>query len=171
VAERLHGLGLGTLLFDLLDRVEAADRSTVFDIPLLGERLADVVAWLAQRSPAARIGLFGASTGAGAALWAAGGGADVGAVVSRGGRPDLAGARLESVTAPTLLVVGGADTTVLALNRRAQAQMTGACRLEVVPGAGHLFEEPGTLEAVADLAGRWFLAHLVEPRSGSPEHP
>lgn len=170
VAAQLRSAGLGTLLFDLLTADEENDRRRVFDIPLLGSRLAEVGRWLLARPEAAscRLGYFGASTGAGAALWAAAEpGSPVAAVVSRGGRPDLAGDRLPWVKAPTLLVVGGADTTVLELNRRAQARMPGETRLVVVPGATHLFEEPGTLEQVARLAAAWFRAHLLEEDGAS----
>ena len=159
VAGALQQGGLATLLFDLLTPAEDADRAHVFDIPLLGRRLAAATAWL-RGAPAAAAGLpvgyFGASTGAGAALWAAAGDPSVAAVVGRGGRPDLAGPRLGMVTAPTLLIVGGRDPVVLELNREAQAALRGECRLEVVPGATHLFEEPGTLEQVSRLAGDWF---------------
>ncbi|MFO1295000.1 MAG: dienelactone hydrolase family protein [Rubrivivax sp.] len=164
VAGVLHDHGLATLLFDLLDDAEAADRRNVFDIELLGARVVSAVDWLARRDDTAalRIGLFGASTGAAAALRAA---AErpgrVGAVVSRGGRPDLAGASLAAVDAPTLLIVGGADPEVLQLNRLAMRAMRCSKRLEVVPGASHLFEEPGTLEAAAHLAGAWFATHLA----------
>jgi dienelactone hydrolase len=160
VAERLQAAGLGTLLFDLLTAAEARDRANVFAIDLLGARLVAAIAWLRGRSAGA-IGCFGASTGAAAALWAAAEpGAHIAAVVSRGGRPDLAGARLAAVTAPTLLVVGSADTAVLELNREAARQLRGEHRIEIVPGATHLFEEPGALERVADLAIGWFVDHL-----------
>jgi putative phosphoribosyl transferase len=165
VAAQLRAGGLGTLLFDLLTADEEDDRRLVFDIPLLGRRLAATTRWLLARPDAAecRIGYFGASTGAGAALWAAAEpGSPVRAVVSRGGRPDLAGDRLPWVTAPTLLLVGGSDTTVLDLNRSARSRMRCPTRLVVVPGATHLFEEPGTLEQVAHLAAAWFSAHLLE---------
>jgi len=159
VAAALQQDGLATLLFDLLTPEEDADRDRVFDIPLLGRRLAAATAWL-RRSPAGvgrlPVGYFGASTGAGAALWAAAADPAVAAVVSRGGRPDLAASRLGQVEAPTLLIVGGRDPVVLDLNREAQAAMRAECRLEVVPGATHLFAEPGTLEQVARLAGDWF---------------
>lgn len=163
VSDVLNEAGLGTLLFDLLDPVEEADRAAVFDIELLAGRLASVTRWLRTRPVArsCRLGYFGASTGAGAALWAASDpDSPVGAVVSRGGRPDLAGDRLRSVRVPTLLVVGGADEVVLDLNRRAARMLGGPNRLEVVPGATHLFEEPGTLSAVARLARDWFLRYL-----------
>ena len=163
VASVLNDAGLGTLLFDLLSPVEELDRTNVFDIDLLAGRLVDVTTWLrgrlGERGPA--IGYFGASTGAAAALWAAGHpGADVAAVVSRGGRPDLAGPRLGAVTAPTLLVVGDRDTAVLALNRDAQTHLRCESELALVAGATHLFEESGTLQRVAELASDWFVRHL-----------
>jgi len=163
VAEVLNSAGLATLLFDLLTPDEERNRANVFDIELLARRLVDVTGWLANQPDTAAlpIGYFGASTGAGAALVAA---ADprvrVAAVVSRGGRPDLAGKSLTKVVAPTLLIVGGRDDVVLELNRQAQAVMPGECELTVVPGATHLFEEPGTLEHVAMLARDWFIDHL-----------
>ena len=163
VAEVLNKAGLATLLFDLLTPAEERNRANVFDIELLASRLAHVTGWLTTQPDTAPlpIGYFGASTGAGAALVAA---TDrtvqVHAVVSRGGRPDLAGRYLANVVAPTLLIVGGHDHTVLELNRRAQAAIPGECELAVVPGATHLFEEPGTLEKVAELARDWFIDHL-----------
>ncbi|MFF1356606.1 phosphoribosyltransferase family protein [Streptomyces sp. NPDC058297] len=160
VAEVLQEAGLGTLLFDLLTPSEEADRDNVFDIGALAGRLAGATRWLREREPAP-IGYFGASTGAAAALRAAADDPDIGAVVSRGGRPDLAGPRLDDVRAPTLLIVGGADTRVLDLNRAAQAQLRCENRLETVPGATHLFEEPGALDRVADLARSWFTTHLT----------
>jgi putative phosphoribosyl transferase len=167
VADRLNRGGLGTLLFDLLTPDEENDRRNVFDIALLAGRLVDVIGWLRGRPEVgdAGVGLFGASTGAAAALWAAGepGAGTVAAVVSRGGRPDLAAPRLNRVTAPTLLIVGGLDHTVLGLNRAAQAGLRCPNRLVVVPGASHLFEEPGTLPAVAGLARDWFAEHLATP--------
>ncbi|MFA7264409.1 MAG: alpha/beta family hydrolase [Caulobacter sp.] len=159
VAEALGAANMATLLFDLLTEDEARDRSNVFDIDLLSRRLADAIAWVRARSDLGGlpIGLFGASTGAAAALSAAALRPDaVSAVVSRGGRPDLAGAALEDVIAPTLLIVGGRDEPVIGLNRMAQASLAGPARLEIVPGATHLFEEPGTLEAVTDLAIAWY---------------
>jgi putative phosphoribosyl transferase len=163
VAGALNSAGLGTLLFDLLTSDEEMDRRAVFDIELLADRLGSVTDWL-EAQPEAKglcIGYFGASTGAGAALWAAAGpGSSVAAVVSRGGRPDLAGPKLGQVRAPTLLVVGGRDEVVLELNRRAQKQLDCESQLAVVPGATHLFEEPGALEEVSRLAGDWFLSHL-----------
>ncbi|MGP3690037.1 phosphoribosyltransferase family protein [Streptomyces sp. IBSNAI002] len=160
VAAALRRAGLGTLLFDLLTPAEEARRANVFDIEALALRLADATRWLRRREPLP-VGYFGASTGAAAALWAAAdAGPEVGAVVSRGGRPDLAGDRLAGVRAPTLLVVGGLDPTVLDLNRQARARLRCENRLDVVPGATHLFEEPGTLEEVAGLARDWFTRHL-----------
>ena len=172
VAEQLQRAGLGTLLFDLLTPEEEHRRDLVFDIDLLAGRLLAATTWVRRTvDPEPRIGYFGASTGAAAALVAA---ADprarVMAVVSRGGRPDLAGPHLTEVTAPTLLVVGGDDDVVLGLNRRARGEMRAAeSRLVVVPGAGHLFEEPGTLETVARLARGWFLEHLVTSPAEVPE--
>ncbi|MGW4851671.1 phosphoribosyltransferase family protein [Streptomyces sp. NPDC004288] len=163
VAAALNRAGLGTLLFDLLTDTEATDRAHVFDTPLLAGRLAGATEWLAARpeSTGLPLGYFGASTGAAAALWAAGDPASpVSAVVSRGGRPDLAAEHLAAVRAPTLLVVGGADALVLDLNRRALALLRCKNRLAVVGGAGHLFEEPGALEEVADLATSWFAGHF-----------
>ncbi len=164
VASVLNRDGLGTLLFDLLTPEEELDRANVFDIALLGRRLVAVTRWL-RTDPVAstlRIGYFGASTGAAAALWAAGEfGADIAAVVSRGGRPDLAAERLAFVVAPTLLIVGSRDDVVLELNRQAQMQLRCEHRLEVVAGATHLFEELGTLEAAATLASRWFTDHMA----------
>jgi putative phosphoribosyl transferase len=164
VAEVLHRAGLGTLLLDLLTPDEELDRVNVFDIELLASRLAAVTRWLASRPDTAscRVGYFGASTGAGAALWAAAQeGAKIAAVVSRGGRPDLAGPQLAQVTAPTLLIVGSADEAVLELNRRAQAELHCPSRLAVVEGATHLFEEPGTLADAAILARDWFARYLM----------
>ncbi|MFJ4837507.1 phosphoribosyltransferase family protein [Streptomyces sp. NPDC088746] len=161
VATALNRAGLGTLLFDLLTPGEEVYRANVFDIGLLAGRLADTTSWL-RRRVSLPVGSFGASTGAAAALRAAAAAdSGVGAVVSRGGRPDLAGADLSAVRAPTLLVVGGADTTVIDLNRQAQAALHCENRLEIVPGARHLFEEPGALDRVAELAENWFTTHLV----------
>jgi putative phosphoribosyl transferase len=163
VARTLNQEGLATLLFDLLTPLEAMDRENVFDVPFLAGRLRAATAW-AQRQEETqqlRVGYFGASTGAAAALWAA---ADpdvpVSAVVSRGGRPDLAHSRLSLVRAPTLLIVGGDDTVVLQLNNLAFQELRCDAQLHVVPGATHLFEEPGTLEAVADVSTTWFKRHL-----------
>ena len=164
VARVLVGARLGTLLFDLLTPGEELDRANVFDIELLARRLAEVTHWLrADRDLAGLpLGYFGASTGAAAALWAAGEpDADVRAIVSRGGRPDLAAARLERVRAPTLLIVGGRDEAVLGMNRQARAMLRCESRLEIVAGATHLFEEPGTLESVAALASDWFREWLA----------
>lgn len=172
VAEVLNAAGLATLLFDLLTPEEERNRANVFDIGLLARRLVDVTGWLAGQPDTAAlpVGYFGASTGAGAALVAA---ADprvnVAAVVSRGGRPDLAGDALTEVLAPTLLIVGGRDDVVLELNRHARAMIPGVCELAVVPGATHLFEEPGTLEQVAALARDWFIEHLS--RVATPASP
>ncbi len=171
VAAILNQASLGTLLFDLLTPAEEHDRSNVFDIGLLARRLVDVTRWLRALPDAAGlpVGYFGASTGAAAALWAAAEpDADITAVVSRGGRPDLAGRRLATVRAPTLLVVGGEDDVVLDLNRQAQARLRCETRLAVVPGATHLFEEPGTLQTAAWLARDWFIGHLAaQPKTAA----
>jgi putative phosphoribosyl transferase len=168
VAAVLAEAGLGTLLFDLLTPAEEADRANVFDIDLLATRLSQVTEWLRTQGRPEPIGYFGASTGAAAALWAAAEpGADIGAVVSRGGRPDLAAERLATVTAPTLLIVGGHDAAVLDLNRSALAELLCDSELAVVPGATHLFEEPGTLEAAAALARDWFLRYLGRAASSA----
>ncbi|MFJ7902536.1 phosphoribosyltransferase family protein [Streptomyces sp. NPDC096198] len=164
VASGLNRAGLGTLLFDLLTEEEEQDRANVFDTGLLAGRLTDATAWLRTRAgyEGRAVGYFGASTGAAAALWAAAEpDARIAAVVSRGGRPDLAGLRLPAVTAPTLLVVGGADPVVLDLNRQAQMRLRCEHHLAIVPGATHLFEEPGTLEVVTDLARDWFTDHMA----------
>ena len=163
VAGVLQRHGLATLLFDLLSQLEAADRRKVFDIDLLGGRVVQALDWVAAQPDLShlRCGLFGASTGAAAALHAAAARpGQVGAVVSRGGRPDLADASLPRVGAPTLLIVGGEDHEVLELNRLALRWMRCDKRLEVVPGATHLFEEPGTLASAAELAAAWFDTHL-----------
>ncbi|MFI9111566.1 alpha/beta family hydrolase [Streptomyces venezuelae] len=163
VASALNAAGLGTLLFDLLTEAEAVDRAHVFDTPLLAERLTRTTEWLAGRPEAEGLplGYFGASTGAAAALSAAGEpGSPVAAVVSRGGRPDLAGDHLAQVRAPTLLVVGSRDALVLDLNRRARSLLRCESRLTEVEGATHLFEEPGALEEVAELATSWFTEHF-----------
>jgi putative phosphoribosyl transferase len=174
VAAALNRAGLGTLLVDLLTADEAATRAYVFNIALLAARLTGITSWLGGQPATAGVpvGYFGASTGAAAALWAA---ADpsppVAAIVSRGGRPDLAGRRLALVQAPTLLIVGGADEVVLDLNRQAQAQLRCESRIEVIPRATHLFEEPGALERVADLAAEWFTGHFETagpPQGGTP---
>lgn len=163
VARVLRERGMGTLLVDLLSqREEEIDRQTArlrFDIAMLAERLEEVGAWALKYTGVPALGYFGASTGAAAALIAAAHQSErVAAVVSRGGRPDLAGDALERVRAPTLLIVGAEDVEVLALNRAALARLNDRSRLVVVPGAGHLFEEAGTLEAAADAAADWFAA-------------
>ncbi|HEX5639684.1 MAG TPA: alpha/beta hydrolase [Burkholderiaceae bacterium] len=163
VADVLNQRGLATLLFDLLSDAESADRANVFDIPLLARRLGEALDWQAEFDELAHLptGLFGASTGAAAALVAAADAPErIAAVVSRGGRPDLAAAALPRLRAPTLLIVGGSDVDVLALNRWAAARMTCERDVRVVPGATHLFEERGALAAVAQLAGAWFVQHL-----------
>jgi len=171
VAEVLQQGGLATLLIDLLtsdeDEVDQLTRQYRFDIPRLAGRLVGTIDWLAEQTESAAlpVGLFGASTGGGAALIAAAERSDrVVAVVSRGGRPDLAGDALPMVRAPTLLIVGGDDEQVIELNRQAMARMKGQVELEIVPGATHLFEEPGALEAVARLAREWFVSQV---RSGT----
>ena len=163
VARTLQEGGLATLLLDLLEEDEAEDRRKVFDIDLLADRLMAAAGWLAQE-PATKglpLGYFGASTGAGAALQAAGRApVSVAAVVSRGGRPDLAAPYLPRVKAPTLLIVGGLDVPVIQMNEAALALLACPKKLVIVPGATHLFEEPGTLEQVADHARRWFRRYL-----------
>jgi putative phosphoribosyl transferase len=181
VAQALQQSGLATLLIELLTlREEEAERVTRhlrFDIELLADRLAGALEWLShdEDTRGLPVGLFGASTGAAAALATAAREPDrVSAVVSRGGRPDLAGDLLVQVRAPTLLIVGGADDVVLDLNRKALAILRTEKRLEVVPGATHLFEEPGALEVVGALAAQWFLDHLIPTRSSLHEgrtHP
>jgi putative phosphoribosyl transferase len=159
VAEVLQKHGLATLLCDLLTEEEARDRCKLFNIPLLARRVEQAMDWVDQRADLThlRLGLFGASTGAAAALMAAAQKpSNVRAVVSRGGRPDLALDSLARVRAPTLLIVGGQDLEVLALNYEAQRRLAGTKRLEVVPGATHRFDEPGALESVAALAAAWF---------------
>jgi len=166
VAAALNRAGLATVLTDLLTSREEQNRASVFDIELLAARLTGITDWLRQQPATSTlpVGYFGASTGAAAALWAAAGGhSPVTAIVSRGGRPDLAGPRLSSVHASVLLIVGGADTTVLGLNDAAQQLLTCENRLVVVPGATHLFEEPGALEQVSKLAGDWFTDHFKDP--------
>lgn len=165
VADGLHDAGLATLLLDLLTPKEAEDRTNIFNIPLLAQRLKLVEKWVEQQGATARlpIGFFGASTGAGAALLAAADpGSSVAAVVSRGGRPDLAGPRaLAQVRAPTLLIVGGRDLPVIDLNRKALLHLRAEKQMVIVPGAHHLFEEPGALDQVLDYATRWFVTHLT----------
>jgi len=170
VASELQARGLGTLLMDLLTPdEEAVDLRTAelrFDIPLLADRVVGAIDWLAAREETAgrALGCFGASTGAAAALIAAAERPElVRAVVSRGGRPDLAMESLAAVRAPTLLIVGGQDEPVIWMNRRAQDELRCETELAIVPGATHLFEEPGTLEEVARLAGEWFVRHLGAP--------
>ena len=166
VAQALHEAGIGTLLFDLLTREEDIEYERRLDVGLLTVRLEKVTRWLRQQPGGlmAKIGYFGASTGAAAALKAAADLAkDIGAVVSRGGRPDLAGDALGRVQAPTLLTVGGLDDTVIQLNREAYRMMTGIKELKIVPGATQLLEEPGTLEEVARLSVAWFKKYLVSP--------
>jgi pimeloyl-ACP methyl ester carboxylesterase len=185
VARHLRDSGIGTLLFDLLTPEEdASDRITAqwrFDIEFLARRLAEATHWALERDSASRrlaIGYFGASTGAAAALIAAARlPEDIGAVVSRGGRPDLAGAELGRVAAPTLLIVGALDTQVIELNEAAYERLGGEKELVLVPGATHLFEERGTLAQAANLAADWFRRHLAQaggtrapdaPRIGQP---
>jgi putative phosphoribosyl transferase len=173
VAARLNAGGLATLLLDLLTvDEEAQDRHTAhlrFDIGLLTERLLAAVDWARQQPDTADlpVGLFGASTGGAAALAAAAASPAVRAAVLRGARPDLAGRALTRVTAPTLMIVGGEDPLVLALNRQACAVLSAECRVHVIPGATHLFEEPGALEQVGELAADWFTRHI----SGDEEPP
>jgi dienelactone hydrolase len=184
VARALERHGLATLLIDLLTPVEEAidDRTAQyrFDIEMLAGRLATIVDWLGRRKDTSSlpIGVFGASTGGGAALMAAAARPkEIAAVVSRGGRPDLAGTALPRVAAPTLLIVGGLDTPVIQMNRDAMRRMRAEVTLEIVPGATHLFEEPGALERVAELASNWFRQHLQPApatgpgRRGEDEHP
>ena len=169
VAGDLNTRGIATFLFDLLTPPEELDRANVFDVELLGGRLVETTRWLLGQPSVTglRPCFFGASTGAAAALFAAARlGPSVGAVVSRGGRPDLAGPRLDRVAAPTLLIVGGHDDVVLELNRRALATLTCERRLAIVRGASHLFQEPGALERVTALAGDWLESHLT----GLPAH-
>ena len=165
VARTIRDAGLGTLLFDLLTRdeeaIDAYTRHLRFDIDLLAERLVNATYWLKGELDHVRAGYFGASTGAAAALGAAAQlGEIVGAVVSRGGRPDLAADSLPLVKAPTLLIVGGLDYPVIEMNREAYMRLRCEKEIEIVPGATHLFEEPGTLDHVAHLAAEWFQTHL-----------
>ena len=175
VAEALNSCGLATLLFDLLTAEEEDDRANVFNIDLLATRLIDAVTWLDREPMTAQLpfGLFGASTGAAAALVAAARlGKGVQAIVSRGGRPDLAGHVLDQIRVPTLLIVGGIDFGVIELNEQALQRLRGPKALEIVPGASHLFPEPGALEAVIDHAARWFRRFLPGPpaAAGRPAH-
>lgn len=167
VAEALNRQGFSTLLFDLLTSDEETDRANVFNIELLADRLFEAVRWLDGdfQTRGCALGLFGASTGAAAALAAAARLGDrVGAVVSRGGRPDLARDLLDLIHTPTLLIVGGVDYEVIKLNEHALARLKGPKALEIVPGASHLFPEPGTLEAVIGHASRWFTSYLASPQ-------
>jgi dienelactone hydrolase len=168
VARTLNQAGLATLLFDLLtpqeESVDLYTREHRFDIGLLAERLVHATKWATQQKQTKdfKIGYFGSSTGGGAALVAAAELPDeVGAIVSRGGRPDLAGDALPKVKAPTLLIVGGEDHVVIELNEQARAQMKCECKIDIVPGATHLFEEPDALEKVAKLASDWFIGHIA----------
>jgi len=171
VAQVLQTAGLGTLLLDLLTREEDATYETRFDIDLLTRRLVAATRWLREqpRTRSLGLGYFGASTGAAAALQAAAAlGSVIGAVVSRGGRPDLARSALDRVQAPTLLIVGGEDHVVIDLNQQAYARLQGEKQLVIIPGAGHLFEEPGTLQEVARLASQWFVRYLrAQPAESS----
>ena len=179
VASVLQRQALATLLFDLLSEQEGRDRHSVFDIPLLSRRLAEAMDWAGRQQALARMPLclFGASTGAAAALVASAlRPGRVHAIVSRGGRPDLAAAALPAVTAPTLMIVGGADLDVLDLNEQAIARMRAPVRLKIIPGATHLFEEPGTLDRVALLAAQWFCDHVparavVQPAAPAAARP
>jgi putative phosphoribosyl transferase len=162
VAEQLQERAMATLLFDLLTDEEASDRRNVFHVPLLASRLEEAISWACCDPEIAGlpIGLFGASTGSAAALVAAAANPEIAAVVSRGGRPDLAADVLTQIRAPTLLIVGGADTGVLELNQDTFAKLNCVKSLNVVPGATHLFEEPGALDEVVRAAGDWFTFHL-----------
>jgi putative phosphoribosyl transferase len=167
-AEKLRDCGFATLLFDLLTERESLDRRNVFDIERLARRVSEAIDWSRREAKTATmpIGLFGASTGAAAAIVAAAlRPNDVAAVVSRGGRPDLAGDALARLAAPTLLIVGGEDRDVITLNREAQRLMRGQTELTIVPGAGHLFEEPGTLDLALKAAGDWFIAYVKGKRA------
>ena len=162
VAAKLRSAGLGTLLFDLLTETEAARRRKTFEIPLLAERLLDATSWARSECDGLPMGWFGASTGAAAALLAAAQAPELAeAIVSRGGRPDLAGEALRSVRVPTLLIVGANDIEVLDLNRQALTRLAGPKALQIVPGAGHLFEEGNSLDLAADYARHWFVRHLA----------
>jgi putative phosphoribosyl transferase len=167
VALRLQEGGLATLLFDLLSPDEALERANVFDVELLAVRLLAATRWARRQASCdgLAVGYFGASTGAGAALWAASEDPAIAAVVSRGGRPDLAAVRLAAVKAPTLLIVGGDDSVVLRLNEEAAARLHCEHRIAIVPGATHLFEEPGTLDAAASVGQHWFLRYLSGARA------
>lgn len=162
VAQYLNKFGFGTFLFDLLTEEEDRTYENRFNIPLLSKRLSETTLWLEKEGYAqhCRLGYFGASTGAASALLAAAARPEVAAVVCRGGRPDLAMSSLHYVKAPTLLIVGGKDTHVLQLNEAAYMQLTCPKKLAIVPGATHLFEEPGALQEVCSLASQWFESHL-----------
>jgi pimeloyl-ACP methyl ester carboxylesterase len=163
VAEKLQDHAIATLLFDLLTEEEASDRRNVFHIPLLATRLEEALVWTREdpNTAALPVGLFGASTGSAAALvTAAQNPREIAAIVSRGGRPDMAGAALAQIQAPTLLIVGGADIGVLELNEDAYAELKCTKHLHIVPDATHLFEEPGTLDEVVEAAGAWFTQHF-----------
>jgi pimeloyl-ACP methyl ester carboxylesterase len=171
VADALNSQRIATLLFDLLTPEEETDRANVFDIPLLAERLIEAILWIEREPLVAHlpVGLFGASTGAAAALVAAAQcGARIGAVVSRGGRPDLAGDALDRIHTPTLLIVGGRDFAVIELNEQAFDRLRGPRALEIVPGATHLFPEPGAMEVVISHAARWFRTHLCTGQHSQP---
>ena len=169
----LRDAGFATLLLDLLTPDEEARRANVFDLELLASRLSEATAWADTQSRFASLplGYFGASTGAGAALLdASRPRARVAAVVSRGGRPDLAGSVLPAVRVPTLLIVGALDTEVIELNRQAMERLGGERTMSIVPGAGHLFEEPGTLNEVVRLATAWFRRYLAGAAAANPSH-
>jgi putative phosphoribosyl transferase len=174
VAQSLNQRGLGTLLFDLLTLSEAEDRENVFNIPFLASRLVTATHWVRNQTQIRKtlpIGYFGASTGGGAALWAAADlGDEISAVVSRGGRPDLAIPRLREVKAPTLLIVGGDDEAVIEMNQEALQYLTKG-NLVIIPGATHLFEEPGTLESVSEQARNWFIQNFTSSdKKSAPDH-
>lgn len=172
VAQILNQHAIATLLFDLLTEEEEGNRANVFDIKLLVERLMQAVAWIERDAQLKQLplGLFGASTGAAAALVAAAQlEGRIGAVVSRGGRPDLANAALDTITTPTLLIVGGNDHGVIELNEEALTRLKGPKAIEIIPGATHLFPEPGALESVIDHATRWFEAYLAKPVTSGAE--
>jgi dienelactone hydrolase len=166
VAEQLQSRAMATLLFDLLTDEEASDRRNVFHVPLLASRLEEAISWAwgDPETAGLPIGLFGASTGSAAALVASAANPEIAAIVSRGGRPDLAGNVLSQIKAPTLLIVGGADTGVLELNQDAYSKLNCVKQLHVVPEATHLFEEPGALDEVVRVAGDWFALHLQARR-------
>jgi putative phosphoribosyl transferase len=173
VAAALNKAGFATLLFDLLTAQEEDDRTKVFDIQLLANRLVDVIYWIGENPEISKLslGLFGASTGAAAALVAAARMKEqIGAVVSRGGRPDLAGSALALVCAPTLLIVGGDDDAVVALNEQALAKLQAPKALQIVPRATHLFPEPGALETVSQYAIEWFSRYLGRGRAGAGQN-